>query len=184
MDLIQQADIFAEAAHCAVGQMRKYTNTDYIEHPRGVLKILERAANVTDEMRCGALLHDVLEDTKTKKRHLLVRFGEGVLRIVLGLTDITTTADGDRPTRKAIERAHLAGQREDVLTVKIADSIHNLKSIIANEPGFAKIYVPEIEAAFHILERGDETLFAELKDIVKKYHEKVKLEAKHPPKNK
>lgn len=184
MNLIDQADIFAEAAHCAVGQLRKYTNTDYIEHPRGVLKILERAADVTDDMRCGALLHDVLEDTKTKKRHLLMRFGCNVLRIVMGLSDVTTVADGDRPTRKAIERAHMMGQLNDVITIKIADHIHNLRSIIANEPGFAKIYVPEVEANLDILERGDPTLFAELKDIIKKYHEKVKLEAKHPPKSK
>lgn len=182
MNLIEKADVFAEAAHAAVGQMRKYTNEDYIVHPRAVLKILEQAADVTDDMRAGTLLHDVLEDTKTKKRHILVAFNQNILRIVMGLSDVTTTADGDRPTRKAIERAHLAGQLPDVLTIKIADCIHNGKSIIANEPGFAKIYIAEMEEMMSILERGDPTLYAQLKDLIKKYHEKVRLEAKNPPK--
>lgn len=182
MNLIEKADVFAEAAHAAVGQVRKYTNEDYIVHPRGVLKILMQASGVNEDMQAATLLHDVLEDTKTKKRHILAAFNPNILRLVMGLSDVTTTADGDRPTRKAIERAHLAGQLDDVLTIKIADCIHNAKSIIANEPGFAKIYIAEMDEMMPILERGDAVLYAQLKDIIKKYHEKVRLEAQNPPK--
>lgn len=182
VDIVAKADVFAEAAHCAVGQLRKYGKEDYIVHPRAVLRLLEKAEGVTDPMRAGALLHDVLEDTKVKKKHLLAAFGHDILRIVMGLTDVTTKDDGTREERKAIERAHLDGQAADVLTIKIADCIHNGRSIISSEPGFAKVYIPEIEAMLPILQRGDATLFAELKDLIKKYHEKVKLELKHPPK--
>lgn len=184
MNLVEKADVFASAAHAAVGQLRKYTKEDYIVHPRAVLQILLQASGVNEDMQCAALLHDVLEDTKTKRHHILEAFNPNVLRLVMGLSDVTTTDDGPRATRKAIERAHLAGQLDDVLTIKLADCIHNAKSIIPNDPGFAKIYIPEMELMLPILERGDPTLFAILCGTLKKYHEKVKLELKHPPKRK
>jgi hypothetical protein len=37
MNLMPHAEIFATAAHGAIGQKRKYTGEDYIAHPRRVV---------------------------------------------------------------------------------------------------------------------------------------------------
>lgn len=181
---IEKARVFSKAAHTAAGNIRKFANTDYHHHPESVVAILMHVPGVTENMVIAAYLHDVLEDTKVKRRHIFEEFGFEVLQLVLGLTDISIAADGTREIRKMIDRAHLAGQNIDVKNIKIADLIHNAKDIINKDAGFAKIFIPEMELTFPILEAGDPELFAELKDIVKRYHEKVRLEANNPPKRK
>ena len=51
MNIVQQADKFAEDAHAAVNQTRKYTGEPYINHPREVRAILKKYA--TDSLSGG-----------------------------------------------------------------------------------------------------------------------------------
>lgn len=168
---IEKARIFSKAAHTAAGNIRKYGNSDYHHHPDAVVGILlAHATGVTEDMVIATYLHDVLEDTKTRARHILEEFGFDVLRMVLGLTDISVAADGSREVRKTIDRAHLAGQQWDVQTIKVADSIHNGEDIVSKDAGFAKLFIPEVELLLAVLVHADAKLLVRAKKIVKDYH--------------
>lgn len=175
--LVLKAEIFCKAAHCAIGQTRKYVNSDYHYHPFAVRDILRETLGdaLTVDMECAALLHDVLEDTKVKRRHILEEFNENIFRIVLGLTDVSDKTDGDRTVRKTIDRMHMAGQLPDVKTIKLADLIHNSMSIEKHDPGFAKIYMPEKKLMLDVLKEGDETLWKRARRIVHEYERKNQL---------
>ena len=84
-------------------------------------------------MVAAAWLHDVLEDTLVSQQELTVAFGDPVVRLVLELTDVSRPTDGNRATRKAIDRDHLANASPDAQTIKLADLIDNAESIIEHD---------------------------------------------------
>uniref|UniRef100_A0AB39CCZ8 Phosphohydrolase n=1 Tax=Pseudomonas phage RVTF4 TaxID=3236931 RepID=A0AB39CCZ8_9VIRU len=172
--LVAQAETFCLAAHAAVGQLRKYTNKDYHTHPFAVRDRLKAALGdrCTPEMECGALLHDVIEDTSVKRRIILDTFGFEVLRIVMGLSDSSTKDDGSRKHRKAIDRAHIANQPWDVQTIKACDLIDNMESIEKHDLGFAKVYVPEKRLILDVLVRAEPKLLERCWQLVTDFEKK------------
>ncbi|EOV0648224.1 hypothetical protein L400_04643 [Enterobacter hormaechei] len=60
MSRISKAHMFAAGAHGGVGQKRKYTGEDYINHPVAVREIVAWHGG-TVEMQIAALLHDVAQ---------------------------------------------------------------------------------------------------------------------------
>lgn len=171
---IEKARVFSKAAHTAAGNIRKFTNTDYHHHPESVVAILMHVPGVTENMVIAAYLHDVLEDTKVKRRHIFEEFGFEVLQLVLGLTDISIAADGTREIRKMIDRAHLAGQNIDVKNIKVADLIHNGKDIVNKDAGFAKIFIPEMELVLEVMTEADPDLLKIALKIPKDYHSAIR----------
>lgn len=170
MSIVKLAEVFCVAAHAAVGQLRKYTFTDYHVHPMEVLAILRLATEVDDEMRCAALLHDTIEDTQVKARHIAMFFGEGVASLVLELSDISKPEDGNREERKRIDREHTARASRRAKTIKLCDLISNSKSITEYDEKFAKIYMREKRLLLEVLQDGDPILYAMAKEIVDKYY--------------
>lgn len=183
-DLINDAHLVAEVAHSAVGQLRKYTNDPYIVHPRAVLKLLvENVLDVSEEMACAALLHDVLEDTKLTKRFLVTRFGYTVANLVEELTEvehrIKQPSEGgpqrrvgpvkNRKAQKIMEARRLAKVSSEAKTIKLADLCDNVYSIIAHDPNFSKVFLDE---ANYLLENSlwgstSHRLFDMAEDFVK-----------------
>ena len=86
MSLIEKANIFAKAAHLAVGQKRKHTGEDYIVHPTAVALTVKNVG-LADEYIAAAFLHDVVEDTHITLSQIKESFGEKVHDIVRALTD-------------------------------------------------------------------------------------------------
>ncbi|RXM22001.1 bifunctional (p)ppGpp synthetase/guanosine-3',5'-bis(diphosphate) 3'-pyrophosphohydrolase, partial [Citrobacter sp. AAK_AS5] len=84
-------------------------------------------ASVTDdpEMIAAAWLHDIVEDTPASFLDLEKEFGPRVAELVGELTDVSRPSDGNRATRKSIDRAHLAGASARGKTVKLADLLDN-----------------------------------------------------------
>lgn len=157
MEIVERARIFATAAHAAIGQKRKYTGEPYIVHPIEVMNIVKTVAH-TEEMLATALLHDVLEDTKVSYGDLHNEFGLKLADMVLWMTDVSKPEDGNRETRKALDRLHLAAAPADIHTIKLADLIANTRSIVAFDPNFAKVYLKEKSRLIDVLVRGDNTL--------------------------
>lgn len=157
MTLIEKARIFATAAHAAIDQRRKYTDAPYIEHPAAVAQLVAEAGG-DEAMVAAAWLHDVVEDTGIGLEWIVVEFGEDVARLVDALSDLQTPADGNRATRKrrAAERLALADPRAQ--TIKYADLIHNTQSIVAHDPGFAKVYLREKRHLLEVMQAGDPLL--------------------------
>ena len=151
---IASAMLFAAQAH--QGQVRKYTGEPYINHPIAVSDLVRRVS--TDEnMIIAALLHDTLEDTDVSAFDIWQRFGSDVEGLVSGLTD--PVIEGNRATRKAAAKAHLAEGDCRVKTIKLADLIDNTKSIVQHDPKFAKVYLAEKEELLTVLTQGDRHLF-------------------------
>ena len=155
--LIDKARVFATAAHAAVGQTRKYTGEPYVVHPIEVSDIVAGAGG-TDAMIAAALLHDVLEDTKVTFDLLEQEFGSEVAELVLWLTDVSRPEDGNRSTRKALDRQHSAAAPAEAQTIKVADLISNTRSIVAHDPGFAKVYLEEKRLLLDVLTKADPDL--------------------------
>lgn len=157
MTLVERARIFATAAHAAVGQTRKYTGEPYVVHPIEVASIVENVGG-SNAMIAAALLHDVLEDTGVTFDLLVEQFGSEVAELVLWLTDVSRQEDGNRSTRKALDRQHSATAPADAQTVKVADLISNTRSIVAHDPGFAKTYLEEKRLLLDVLTKADPLL--------------------------
>ena len=158
-NIVERARVFATAAHAAVGQTRKYTGEPYVVHPIEVSELVA-SVNGTEAMVAAALLHDVLEDTEVTVDLLEEQFGSKVADLVLWLTDISRPKDGNRSARKALDRQHSAAAPAAAQTIKVADLISNTRSIVAHDPGFAKVYLEEKRLLLDVLTRADSTLLA------------------------
>lgn len=164
--LVDRARAFATAAHGIIDQRRKYTNAPYIEHPEEVASIVASVPH-TPEMLAAAWLHDVVEDTPATIEDVREYFGGAVAELVDALTDASRPEDGNRATRKAIDREHIAGASREAKTVKLADLISNSASIVERDPGFARVYLQEKALLLEVLRDGDATLWERAAEIVR-----------------
>lgn len=167
-DLEVGARRFAEAAHAAVGQRRKYTGEPYIHHPEAVVALLCTVPH-TPAMLAAAWLHDVVEDTPVMIDEIAREFSAEVAALVAQLTDVSRPEDGNRATRKAIDRAYTGAASPAAKTIKLADVIDNIKSIAEHDPKFARVYVPEKALLLDMLREGDATLWEMADALVQKW---------------
>lgn len=164
-NIVEKARVFATAAHAAVGQTRKYTGEPYVVHP---IEVSELVASVggTEAMVAAALLHDVLEDTEVTVDVLEEQFGSEVADLVLWLTDISKPEDGNRSTRKELDRQHSAAAPAAAQTIKVADLISNTRTIVEFDPGFARTYLEEKRLLLEVLTRANPTLLDQAKNQI------------------
>ena len=145
MSVTDKALTFATAAHAAVGQKRKYDGEDYIVHPIRVADIV-RTYGGSDDQIAAAYLHDVVEDTQVDIDTIQSMFGDTIASLVSDLTDVSVASDGNRATRKAIDRDHTLSSSVDAQFVKLADILDNSRDIGANDPNFYRVYQKEMLA--------------------------------------
>jgi len=168
MDTIEKARVFATAAHAAAAQLRKYTNEPYIVHPAEVASIIDNLEGASVAMVAAAWLHDVVEDTGVTIEIIKSEFGEEVADLVGWLTDVSRPEQGNRATRKAIDRAHTAMAPAEAQTIKLADLISNCTSIVEHDATFAKTYLEEKRLLLEVLTKGDRSLWEHANKIVSK----------------
>lgn len=168
--LINKAFTFASAAHAAVGQRRKYTNEPYIVHPVEVCAIVSSVDDHTNEMLAAALLHDVVEDTEVTIELIEAMFGRVVMNHVSWLTDISKPGDGNRATRKKIDREHTWLAPKQSQTIKVADLIANTRDIVEHDKHFGKVYMKEKRLLLEGM-NADEKLMKHAWDLLKQYEE-------------
>ena len=155
----EEAREFAREAH--KDQFRKYKNEPYIEHPIRVAKLVGTVPHTT-EMLCAAYLHDMVEDTPVHLDKIRERFGEKVAFLVHELTDEYIKEKYphlNRKKRKEKEVERLSKISKEAKTIKLADVIDNTHDIVENDKGFARKYVPEMEALVEALQGGNFKLF-------------------------
>lgn len=158
MMAVAQAEAFATGAHGATGQKRKYTNEPYIVHPESVAKIVGSSYG-SEDMIAAAWLHDVVEDTAVTQKMIYNFFGPIISSYVYWLTDVSTKDDGNRATRKTIDRDHLSLAPSQAQTIKLADLIDNTESIMKYDKEFAKVYMEEKRLLLNVLTRGNKELW-------------------------
>lgn len=164
---------FAYARH--IGQKRKYTGRSYISHPAAVVETLRTVPNHTVAMLCGGWMHDLVEDTDTTLAEISSRFGEHVACIVYGCTNISTTEDGNRQQRKAKDRAHNAAALPESQTIKVADAMDNVPSILLHDPVFARTYVPEKILLLQDLKEADRWLWQQAWAMLNRAADQLRL---------
>lgn len=157
-DLVRKARRYATEAHSRINHRRKYTSEPYDVHLKNVANIV---ASVTDdpEMIAAAWLHDIVEDTPASFLDLEQEFGPRVAELVGELTDVSRPSDGNRATRKSIDRAHLAGASARGKTIKLADLIDNCQDICRQDPEFARTFLTEMASLLEVLSGGDPRLY-------------------------
>jgi len=125
------ATLFAAEKHRKC-RRKDADKTPYINHPITVAKLLADVGNVDDvEILQAALLHDTVEDTKTKPKEIEKRFGRAVRDLVMEMTDDKTLKKQERK-RKQLEKAPRLSPRAKL--IKIADKTANLADIIDSPP--------------------------------------------------
>ncbi|MDO5451592.1 MAG: RelA/SpoT family protein [Candidatus Saccharibacteria bacterium] len=137
-DRVKHAIAIAREAH--EGQLRK-TGEPYIVHPLAVKKILEEWGMDEDTIIAG-ILHDTLEDTDLTLEDIKKDFGDSVAFLVDGVTKLSTARNGMRDidtylpaTRDNFLRLMIAlGDDIRVLIIKLADRLHNLRTLSALPP--------------------------------------------------
>ncbi len=135
---VKRAIEMARAAHN--GQTRK-TGEPYLVHPLAVKKILEEWGMDEDTIIAG-VLHDTIEDTDLTLDDIKQEFGESVAFLVDGVTKLSTARNGMRDidtylpaTKDNFLRLMIAlGDDIRVLIIKLADRLHNLRTLSALPP--------------------------------------------------
>ena len=150
------------------GQLRKYTGEPYHVHPFEVAHILA-SIGASEEVQIAGLLHDVIEDCGVTKSQIAGLFGARVADLVDMVTDVSKPEDGNRATRKAMDRDHVAKADADGQTIKLADLISNSTSIVEHDPKFAKVYMAEKRELLTVLVRGDQMLYRRAQEIIRAY---------------
>jgi (p)ppGpp synthase/HD superfamily hydrolase len=166
MDVVRKAQVYAQAAHAAVGQRRKYSGEPYIVHPAEVAKIVAGVPGATPDMVAAAWLHDVVEDTGCTYTDIHMAFGADIAALVGWLTDVSQPQDGNRAHRKAMDREHSARAPAEAQTIKLADLISNSRSIVKHDPAFARTYLEEKRMLLAVMTKGDPGLYAEASKYV------------------
>lgn len=171
--LINKAEQFAAYHHAAVGQKRKYSGEPYIVHPKAVAVTIQTITNDT-AMICAAWLHDTVEDTDATLEDIINHFGPKIGYLVKELTNISKLEDGNRATRKAIDRAHIALISPAAKTIKLADRLDNCKDFEIWDAGFRKLYIAETKLLLEVLKDGNQLLWAKLNTLIKVADKKYK----------
>ena len=124
---VKQAHAFASNIH--KGQIRR-TGHPYITHPSAVALILSEM-KMDHETIMAALLHDVIEDSEVNKSSLRKEFGQAVSEIVDGVSKLSKIFDSQAQAQaENFQKMALAMAKDiRVILVKIADRLHNMRTI-------------------------------------------------------
>src|SRR5262249_19323766 len=123
-DLAQVRRAYEAAREAHRDQLRD-EGTPYIIHPVRVATLLvEELHNYSPHLICGALLHDVIEDSDITRKQIARMFGKHVARVVWLLTKFE---DVSLPAYlAAIEAAAETGAP----VVKLCDRLDNLRFLV------------------------------------------------------
>jgi GTP pyrophosphokinase len=128
IELIKRAYQKAESYH--EGQLRK-SGEPYLVHPVEVAIILAELGMDENTIVAG-LLHDTVEDTSYSEEALKADFGEEVALLVDGVTKLGNIVYESKEERQAenLRKMFLAMSKDiRVLIIKLADRLHNLRTI-------------------------------------------------------
>jgi GTP diphosphokinase / guanosine-3',5'-bis(diphosphate) 3'-diphosphatase len=168
--LVERAFQFSDSAHR--GQFRK-SGEPYITHPLAVASILSQW-RLDAQGLAAALLHDVMEDTAITKTEIETSFGKPVADMVDGVSKLDQIEFTSREDAEAESfRKMLLAMAQDVrvILIKLADRLHNMRTLDAMAPAHRKRIAHEtLDIYAPIANRlGLNSLFLELQDLAFKH---------------
>lgn len=133
IEQVKRAYFYAEQAHD--GQKRR-SGEDYITHPLAVADIL-CGMHMDHQSLMAAMLHDVIEDTGIPKKAISKQFGDTVAELVDGVSKLTQIEFESHAEKQAenFQKMALAMANDlRVILVKLADRLHNMRTLGAMPP--------------------------------------------------
>ena len=130
---VKRAYYYAEQAH---DTQKRRSGEPYVTHPLAVASILADMYMDHESLQ-AAMLHDVIEDTGISKQVLAEQFGESVAHLVDGvskLTQIEFTSHAEAQAENFQKMAMAMANDIRVIMVKLADRLHNMRTIGALKP--------------------------------------------------
>ena len=130
---MRRAYYYAEQAHD--GQFR-ISGAPYVTHPLAVAGIL-REMHMDHQSVAAAMLHDVIEDTGLTKEAISDQFGTSVADIVDGVSKLNRIEFSSHAEAQAenFQKMALAMAKDiRVILVKLADRMHNMRTLSALDP--------------------------------------------------
>jgi guanosine-3',5'-bis(diphosphate) 3'-pyrophosphohydrolase len=132
-ELIRQAYAYGRQMH--EGQFRK-SGEPYFTHPVAVAAILTEQ-RLDDQTIVTALLHDTIEDTKSTYSEVARLFGEEIAELIDGVTKLTNLQLSSAESKQAenFRKLFMAMSKDlRVILVKLADRLHNMRTIKSMKP--------------------------------------------------
>ncbi|PTQ74768.1 RelA/SpoT family protein [Celeribacter persicus] len=132
-DLIREAYAYGREMH--EGQFRR-SGEPYFTHPVAVAAILTEQS-LDDATIITALLHDTIEDTRASYSEVARKFGEEIAELVDGVTKLTNLQLSSTETKQAenFRKLFMAMSKDlRVILVKLADRLHNMRTIKSMRP--------------------------------------------------
>lgn len=132
-DLIRDAYAYGVQMHD--GQTR-HSGEPYFTHPVAVAFILTEM-RLDDATIVTALLHDTIEDTASTYSEIAERFSPEIAELVDGVTKLTNLQLSSARTKQAenFRKLFMAMSKDlRVILVKLADRLHNMRTIKAMRP--------------------------------------------------
>ena len=170
IDVIEKAYEFAKEKH---KNMKRLSGDDYISHPLSVALILADLNSDALTISC-ALLHEVMNNGDTYYNEIESAFDEQTAKIVDSVSKINKLELPDESESSAMYlRKVLIGLAEDVrvLYIKLADRLHNMRTIWAVNPEKQKRKANEtLSVLVPIAHRlGINSIKSELENLCLKY---------------
>jgi GTP diphosphokinase / guanosine-3',5'-bis(diphosphate) 3'-diphosphatase len=140
--MIERAYEIAEAAH--TGQLRK-SGDAFITHPLGVAAVLAHLG-LDETTISAALLHDAVEDTEVTLAEVEAAMGFEVASLIDGVTKLDKIRFRSAEQSKAENlRKMIIATASDVrvLLIKIADRLHNMRTLAPLQPDKRKLIARE-----------------------------------------
>lgn len=172
-----QADCgrIARAYHLACtahASQKRSTGEPYVFHPLAVALILAEM-RLDEDTLIAALLHDVPEDTNVPLDTIRNEFGDIVAKLVDGVTKLSGLRLGLEQTHAESLRKMFMAMGEDirVVLIKLADRLHNMRTLYALPPEKQRRIALETMEIFAPLANrlGMYNLRRELEDLAFKY---------------
>jgi guanosine-3',5'-bis(diphosphate) 3'-pyrophosphohydrolase len=130
VDGLERLDDAYRLAARAHRWQRRRSGDPFLIHSVEVAYILAELGGDADTVIAG-LLHDILEDTDVGRAEIREEFGEGVYRLISGLTQEAKAESAVRTDPSTTLRRLLLAARHDprILLVKLADRLHNMRTL-------------------------------------------------------
>lgn len=164
---LQKAYEFAEKAHA--GQKRDEGQA-YIHHPLRVAWSLLEDQGVRDPaMLAAGLLHDTLEDSSATREELEHHFGARATDLVASVTKPKVAPGQTHEARNQAYFDHLQDAPHDVVMLKLADRIDNLRYLHLGSDEQKKVdYKAQTRKYFiDLAERHDPALRRRLEELIR-----------------